>query len=126
MTKRHIEAKLREITDKIVKEFQPEKIILFGSYAWGEPHEDSGIDLLVVMESNRPRIERQREVRRIIFGSPLAMDILVYSPEELEKSINIKRNFFLEDIVRNGRVLYAKPGSRTIPLAHKPAELVLA
>jgi uncharacterized protein len=127
MNTEDINKKLQKITDTIVKEFQPEKIILFGSYAWGEPHEWSDVDLLIIKNGeDLSRIERQREVRRIIFGSGLAVDILVYSPQELEKSINTKRNFFLEDIVRNGHILYSKHGSIATPLIHKPAELVLA
>ena len=47
MSKKEIDKKIAEITDKIVKEFKPEKIILFGSYAWGKPNKDSDIDLLV-------------------------------------------------------------------------------
>ena len=47
------EQKLKEITDKIVKEYQPEKIILFGSWAWGEPHEWSDVDLFIIKRSEK-------------------------------------------------------------------------
>src|SRR3989344_2874213 len=109
MEKAVIEEKINEIKDKIVREYKPEKIILFGSFAWGEPHEDSDVDLLVVMESNKPRIERQREVLSVIYPSDVPIDVLVHTPEELEESINKKGNLFLEDIVQNGKVLYVKP-----------------
>ena len=121
MEKAVIEEKINEIKDKIVREYKPEKIILFGSFAWGEPHEDSDVDLLVVMESNKPRIERQREVLGMIYSSDVPIDVLVHTPEELEESINKKGNLFLEDIVRNGKVLYVKPKSMfTIMLPHRP------
>ncbi len=114
-----IEKKIREVADKIVADFQPEKIILFGSYAWGTPHEDSDVDLLVVKASLVPRREREYELRRILFPSPFAFDVLVYTPEELQKSIRENKNLFIEDIVRNGKVLYEKPGG--VSAAYLPA-----
>ncbi|MDP1689165.1 MAG: nucleotidyltransferase domain-containing protein [bacterium] len=124
MTKIEMEQKLKEITEKIVKEYDPEKIILFGSYAWGTPGPDSDVDLLIVKESNDRRIERERCVQRILFRSKMPIDVLVYSQQELEEKINKDRNLFLEDIVRNGRVLYTKTRVE-ITLSHRPAELVL-
>lgn len=121
MEKAVIEEKINEIKDKIVREYKPEKIILFGSWAWGTPHADSDIDLLVVMESDKPRIERQRDVLDAIHPSYVPVDVLVHTPKELEESINKKGNLFLEDIVRNGKVLYTKPKSiLTITLPHRP------
>lgn len=114
-----IEPKMKEITDKIVAGFQPEKIILFGSYAWGKPGPDSDVDLLVVKASVVPRREREYELRRILFPSPFAFDVLVYTPEELQKSINENKNLFIEDIIRNGKTLYQRPGG--ISAVHLPA-----
>lgn len=111
MDKSVVEQKLKEITDKIVREYQPEKIILFGSWAWGEPGRDSDVDLLVVKNSSQPRLERERELSALLFPRGIAFDLLVYTPEELDKSINENRNLFIEDILRNGKVLYAKPES---------------
>ena len=125
MEKTVIEEKINGIKDKIVREYQPEKIILFGSWAWGKPHEDSDIDLLIVMESNKPRIERQRDVLSMMYPSDVPIDVLVYTPRELEESINKSRNLFLEDIVHNGKALYTNPGFH-ISLLHEPAELVAA
>lgn len=104
------EEKIQAIVGKIISEYQPEKIILFGSLAWGAPHEDSDVDLLVVKDSFMPRREREYELRRMLFPSPFAFDVLVYTPEELQRSINENRNLFIEDIVRNGKILYEKPG----------------
>lgn len=118
-----MEQKLKEITDKIVREYQPEKIILFGSYAWGEPGPDSDVDLLVVKDTGKPRRERERELDSLLFPRLAPMDILVYSYQELEDQINQNRNLFLEDIIKNGRVLYIKSRAE-IKLSHRPAELV--
>ena len=102
------EQKIPELKEKIVKEFDPEKIILFGSYAWGNPNDDSDVDLFIVKNSDMPRRERQAELRQKLFGSGVPMDLLVFTPDEINESINETRNLFIEDIVRNGRVIYEK------------------
>ncbi len=117
------EQKIKEVADEIIARFQPEKIILFGSWAWGVPHDDSDVDLLVVKESAQPRRRRERELYAIFPQRDIAMDVLVYTRGELEEKINRDRNLFLEDVVRNGRVLYSKPENE-IRLTHQPAELV--
>ena len=125
MEKEVVDQKIREITKKIAQEYQPEKIILFGSWAWGTPNEDSDVDLLIVKDSDKPRIEREREVRELLWPPGIAMDIIVYSHHELEKRINHDRNLFLEDIVRNGRLIYEKSNNDPLRLTHKPAVLVI-
>lgn len=117
------ERKIQKIVDKITQEFQPEKIILFGSWAWGKPDPESDLDLLIVQDSNQPRPDREREMRKLLFPLDMPLDVLVFTPEELEKSINENRNLFLEDIIRNGRVLFERPGFN-IPLFHRPAEIL--
>ena len=74
--------------------------------AWGTPGPDSDVDLLVVKETDEPRFERAIELRKQLYPSTASMDLLVYTPTELQDAIDRKRNLFLEDIVRNGRVLY--------------------
>jgi len=98
--------KIKEISDKIAREFKPERIILFGSYAWGKPHEDSDVDLFIIKDTDERRIERKRKVRKIIWGSGAPVDILVYTPNEVERRRNIG-DFFIDDIVTNGTSLYS-------------------
>ena len=108
MTSQEIQEKIQEITQKIVKEFKPEKIILFGSYAWGKPGPDSDVDLFIVKKSKKRRINRERELRTKLFGNKFPpMDILIYTPWEIEKRLLIE-DFFIKDILGKGRVLYAK------------------
>lgn len=97
---------IQEVADKIAKEFKPEKIILFGSWAWGEPTADSDIDLLVIQDTNTPRRERVWQIRDKL-NLYMAMDLLVYTPAEIDEKIHGDRNLFIEDIVNNGQVLYA-------------------
>lgn len=112
-------AKIREITEKIKKEYKPERIILFGSYAWGKPYKWSDVDLLIVKKSKKRRIDRGYELRKELSRSDLPpIDLLIYTPDEVDKGINVNHNLFLEDIVRNGKILYAQKNSE-IYIKHK-------
>jgi len=101
-----IRAKVRKIARKIAEEYRPEKIILFGSHAWGNPGKDSDIDLFIVKESQKDSIERSRDVYRIIFDEGEAVDILVYTPSQLERREKIG-DPFVRNIIENGVTLYA-------------------
>ncbi len=100
-----MEKKIQEITDKIVREYQPEKIILFGSYAWGKPTKDSDVDLFIIKETEKNIFARNREVGRIVFGSRIAIDALVYTPEQF-KSRERMGDPFVQKIINNGKVVY--------------------
>ncbi|MBF0345387.1 MAG: nucleotidyltransferase domain-containing protein [Nitrospirae bacterium] len=102
----NFENKLKAVTKKLVAEFQPEKIILFGSYAWGEPTEDSDVDLLVIKETENTR-EFAMEVDGSIFPRPFPLDLIVYKPEQVKREV-MEGDFFIQDILTKGKVLYAK------------------
>jgi len=104
MTKQEIQEKLQEIVNKIVKEFQPEKIILFGSWAWGKPDPDSDVDLFIVKETRNTR-ETARKISRLIFPRPFPMDIIVYNPDKARERLT-RGDFFLKDIFSKGKLLY--------------------
>ncbi len=74
---------IQAVANQIVELFQPDKIILFGSYAYGEPTQDSDVDLLVVMPFEGSVIEQICKIRRLIQKS-FPMDLIVKSPEEME------------------------------------------
>ena len=93
---------------KIVTEFQPEKIILFGSWAWGIPHENSDVDLFIIKESDKKRWEREYDLRMKLIGNKFPpMDLLIYTPEEMEQRIRIE-DLFIQDILKNGKLVYAQ------------------
>jgi len=98
-----IEGVVRTIADN----FSPEKIILFGSYANGKPTPDSDLDLLVIMESDQPRYRRASPLRLMFNPTPCAMDILVYTPEEVKKW-NGTINHIVTVACKTGRVLYER------------------
>lgn len=105
MTKETVERELQGITDKIVREFRPEKVVLFGSLAWGEPHKDSDIDLFVVKETNLPSLKRIEVLDRLFSRRAYPMDFLVYTPAQVQRCL-ASGDLFVRNVVANGRVLY--------------------
>lgn len=95
---------IQQVVRKIVKEFRPEKIILFGSYAWGKPNEDSDVDLFVVKNTDNTRKEA-REIDGALWGRTIPLDILVYTPEKINKRLEMG-DFFIQDIMKKGKILY--------------------
>lgn len=101
-------AEIKKIAEKIKEEYKPEKIILFGSYAWGKPGKWSDIDLFIVKKSGKRRIDREYELRmKLIDDDFPPMDLLIYTPREVEKRFNIG-DFFIKDIFSKGVMLYEK------------------
>src|SRR3989344_2305604 len=96
------EKKLEEVTDRIVNEYKPKKIILFGSFAWGTPHKDSDFDLFIIKDTDERRIDREREVQKILWGTKFPVDILVYTSEEVEHRLGLE-DFFVQNILKNGK-----------------------
>jgi len=94
-----------QVIKKIAAEFNPEMIIIFGSVAKGEARGQSDLDILVVMDTELPYYKRAPEVRRKLLGIPLAMDILVTTPEEFHTYKDDDRSF-IKDIVRTGKIAY--------------------
>ena len=67
-----------------------ERVILFGSYARGDATEHSDVDLMIIAESDLPRFKRSRELYKLFKPHPFAMDIIVYTPQEIEKGKKAK------------------------------------
>ncbi len=99
---------LTEITRRIVTELNPEKVILFGSYAYGTPHVDSDVDLLVIADSGMDDTQAAVAVSRLILPRPFPVDILVKTPAEVEAALQ-HHDLFMLKVVEQGRVLYERP-----------------
>ena len=95
---------IEEMTARIVQEFAPEQIILFGSYAYGTPTADSDVDLLVILpfEGKAPR--KSLEILNKI-NPKFAVDLLVCTPEQVQQRL-AWNDFFLQEIIEQGKVLY--------------------
>lgn len=98
---------IRKILQKIVAEYAPQKVVLFGSYAWGNPGPDSDIDLLIIKETAERFLERWMTVQRILSGThrSFPVETLVLTPQEIEKRLEIGDQFIAE-ILERGEVLY--------------------
>lgn len=102
-----VEEKIEGIKQMIVKTVSPEKIILFGSYASGEPSEESDIDLVVIWDSSINYHERNMKIRRLFPHRDFSLDVFVFTPEEETKYKNIKGTI-LYTAVTKGRILYER------------------
>ena len=97
---------IEKILKIIVDKYKPDKVILFGSYAYGYPSKDSDLDLLVVKDSNLPRYKRAREIRKHLWGiTDIPKDIIVYTQKEIDDWVDVKEAF-ITNIVEKGKILY--------------------
>jgi len=97
---------LSRISECIVESMQPEKIILFGSHAWGTPDQDSDVDLFVVVpSSDQPSYKRARAVYRSLRDIAVPFDVIVQTREELARTVDIPSSF-AHKVMEQGKVLY--------------------
>jgi predicted nucleotidyltransferase len=96
---------IQDVCNQIVQQFHPEKVILFGSYAYGTPRPDSDVDLLVVMpEDAGTGLKKAIEILTCI-EMRFSMDLLVRSAAQIQQRIEWK-DFFMIEVVNRGKVLY--------------------
>ena len=95
--------------ERIVSKLKPEKIILFGSYAYGNPTPDSDVDLLVIMKTKAKEVDRYVAVSNLLYPRQFPVDILVKTPKEIKEASRKKGNFFLREILTKGKVIYERP-----------------
>ena len=102
------EREIEWIVKRIAEGYRPLKVILFGSYAGGQPTDDSDIDLLILKETSDRFIDRWVKVRKLISDPTrrIPVESIVMTPEELDRRIARGDQFF-QDIVARGRLLYA-------------------
>ena len=95
-----------ELTDRIAREFNPNQIVLFGSYAWGQPTPDSDVDFLVVLSFEGKSWKMASEIRKRIRPT-FPIDFIVRTPEQLQTRLQLGDDF-IRDITDHGKVLYGK------------------
>lgn len=102
---------VRQIADLLVRSYHPEKVVLFGSSVSGHMDEESDVDLLIIKDTPLPFHRRGSEVRALLrpLRLHLPMDIIVLTPQELDVQLK-KGNVFLENILREGEVLFERSG----------------
>jgi len=95
---------IKRFTDQVAREFHPQKIILFGSYAYGKPSAASDVDLLVIMRHKGHPAYKSVEIRGKVRAS-FPLDLLVRSPAKVRERLRLG-DWFIEDIFEKGKVLY--------------------
>lgn len=99
---------VQRMLQKLVAEYAPQKVVLFGSYAYGTPGPDSDIDLLIIKETPERFLDRWATVHRILAGTHrgIPVETLVATTQEIEKRLAIGDQF-IKEILEKGEVLYA-------------------
>ncbi len=89
---------------KIVQRFKPQKVILFGSFAYGKPSEGSDVDILVIMNTSLRPVEQAIKIRRIV-RAPFPLDLIVRTPKQIEERLSMG-DFFIKEVLKKGWVIY--------------------
>jgi predicted nucleotidyltransferase len=98
---------IEKVAARIGEEINAFQVILFGSYARGQAGEYSDVDLMVVAESELPRFKRSRELYKLFRPYPFGMDLVVYTPEEIEKGKKSPLSF-VSRVLREGKTVYVR------------------
>lgn len=101
---------IKASAERIAREFQPQRIVLFGSYAWGQPTPDSDVDLLIILPFQGKSWKIASEIRKRIHPS-FPLDLIVRTANQLRQRLIIGDDFFME-IVQKGKVLYESSNGR--------------
>ncbi len=98
---------IQRILDKLVTGYAPEKVILFGSHAYGNPRPDSDIDLLIIKDTSERFIDRWVTVQRILSDRKrkIGLETIVLTPQEVSRRLAIGDQFIAE-IMKEGEILY--------------------
>ncbi|MFN0050455.1 MAG: nucleotidyltransferase domain-containing protein [Cytophagales bacterium] len=99
------QTQIDEVVRRIVEGYQPEKIILFGSYADGTATEDSDIDLLIIKETDEDSLSRRLKVGKLLRKLTFPIDTLIYNSQEFTFNVNDKHSF-ISSILPNSKLLF--------------------
>lgn len=111
--KSRVEERIIEVKDKLVREFDPLKVILFGRFARTlEPKRPSTLDIMVIAECEEPFMERIVRARKATKGGVPVVEPLVYTPKEFEEMTEQDEETFLESAIEEGKVLYEKEATQ--------------
>ncbi|RMF01147.1 MAG: nucleotidyltransferase domain-containing protein [Chloroflexi bacterium] len=108
---------LSAVLDTLIHQYQPEKIILFGSAAAGAPASWSDLDLVIIKNTPLPFLQRSKEVA-LLCRAPVGVDFLVYTPDEFETMMAENNVFIVEEVLGKGKVLYEHPAAKMATARH--------
>ena len=101
------EQEIRRVATRLGKAADALQVILFGSHARGEAKEHSDVDLMIIAESDLPRFKRSRELYKQLRPYPFGMDLVVYTPQEIERGKKTPVSF-VSAVLREGKTLYVR------------------
>lgn len=108
--------KIKAVVDQLGSAADAERVVLFGSHARGEAQESSDVDLLIIADSDLPRFKRSRELYKLIKPYPFAMDIVVYTPEEIKKGERTPVSF-VSSVLKDGKTVYERKPRNSAAMA---------
>ncbi len=97
--------KIKNFALQVARRFNPEKIILFGFYAYGNPEEESDVDLLVILDHHDSAVAKASDIR-LALPAEVPVDVIVRTPERVKERLAMN-DFFMREIIEKGQVLYA-------------------
>jgi predicted nucleotidyltransferase len=103
--KAQLEQELKRVTEILVRDYSPERVILFGSLATGAVHEWSDIDLAIVKDTPRRFIDRIGDVLQLTHPQ-VGLNVVVYTPQEVDQMSASDHYFWVDEIAKKGKVLY--------------------
>lgn len=102
-------AAIRRFALQIAERFHPDKIVLFGSYAYGTPHNESDVDLLVIMPAHDV-VAQSIRISNAFADWPFSLDLIVRTPRQIERGLREDdSDWFLREVMEKGKVLYEAP-----------------
>lgn len=107
-TNKDLAGRLDDVVERLVREFKPERIILFGSYARCDYQETSTMDLLVIAQTESRFVTRIRHALNACSGGLPPIEPLIYTPEEFDQLLNVEKESYLIDAMEEGIVVYEK------------------
>jgi predicted nucleotidyltransferase len=97
-------SQIQAFSQQIVEQFQPEQIILFGSYAYGQPNQDSDVDLLVILPFEGLPVYKAIEIRKKLRPT-FSLDLITRTSKQIQQRLDMG-DFFIQDILKRGRILH--------------------
>ncbi len=101
------EQEIKRVAIRLGKAADAQQVILFGSHARGEAGENSDVDLMIIAESDLPRFKRSRKLYKQLRPYPFGMDLIVYTPREIERGKKSHVSF-VSAVLREGKTLYVR------------------
>ena len=111
MSNSDINVQIELIKKLLVEKYHPQKIVLFGSFAWGSPGKDSNIDLLVIKNVSEPRPKREQIIYRLfsqyLKDRKYPIDVIVHTNDETQEKLKLG-DPFISEVLKRGTVLYER------------------